>query len=501
MDFQRILRIFCSTLFFFNMVTRSHCMLHRKSQDSTSAITCSTESTAAQMDNFQASGDIYGPHLSFTCLGYFFLLTLFFYLTWLSSGNGGVPYQSSSSRRTRFVTANPMRKPHDYFTNTHQVKVGARSACIFLSLLTFAAEDRELTQDSDYSFPLTSTSTTSASLFSFSQVDSSAELLQGSPWCATAEVPQYLPEFQDHGSSHSGDTGEYIFTSGQETPKGNNNNNATRIPQHTMPMENTWSTAHLPVSDARSHAMARIDSTASGSSSLSQTSSISNIDNSYGPVHGLHQGSLHSAGLMQNLSPCQMSDGVGSPIFWPGYGLEIGLGTECPLAISDIHPLNVSPSQVTLQPEPMHETSSPNSWDGFSSSISRTSSPATIDETWLGGPVNDGSPAGLVNNSMRYVSMCNPQHFEHEVLTNYSHSPDSQHLVLSGDVQGALNAMNAGMPLSTIFKPRSATEGEDPRRDARYKEAVKGEDGLWHCPWEGQECCNHKPEKLKCNYE
>lgn len=371
---------------------------------------------------------------------------------------------------------------------------------MFAVLVAFepAAEDRELTQDSDYSFPLTSTSSSSASLFSFSQVDSSAEILHGSPWCATEEVPQYLPEFQDHGSSHSGDTGEYIFTSGQETPKGNN----TRIPQHHMAMEHTWNTARLPGSDARGQAMARIDSTASGSSSLSHASNISSVDGSYGPIHGVSQASLQSAGMMQNLSPCQMSDGVGSPICWPGYGLDIGLGSECPLAISDIHPLNVSPSQVTLQPEAVHETSSPNSWDGFSSSISRTSSPATIDETWLAGPVNDDSPAALVKNSMRYVSTCTLQHFEHENLTNYLHSPDSQqHLVLSGDVQGALSAMNAGMPLSTIFKPRNATEGEDPRRDARYKEAVKGEDGLWHCPWEGQECCNHKPEKLKCNYE
>jgi hypothetical protein len=25
--------------------------------------------------------------------------------------------------------------------------------------------------------------------------------------------------------------------------------------------------------------------------------------------------------------------------------------------------------------------------------------------------------------------------------------------------------------------------------------------GLYHCPWEGKELCNHKPTKLKCNYE
>lgn len=34
-----------------------------------------------------------------------------------------------------------------------------------------------------------------------------------------------------------------------------------------------------------------------------------------------------------------------------------------------------------------------------------------------------------------------------------------------------------------------------------YKNAYPKEDGLYHCPWEGQQCCNHRPEKLKCNYE
>lgn len=253
--------------------------------------------------------------------------------------------------------------------------------------------------------------------------------------------------------------------------------------------------------DASSHAMARMDSGASGSSSLSQGSNMSGVDDFHGALHGFRQGSLQSAGLMQDLSSCQMSDGIASPICWPGYGLEIGLGTECPLAISDIHPLNVSPSQVTLQPEPAQEISSPNSWDGFSSSISRTSSPATIDETWLAAPINADSPAGHAKSPMRYVPMSYPQQFAFGNLTNHHNSHDSRSLTLNGDVQGAIHAMNAGMPLSAVFRPRNGTEGEDPRRDTRYKDAVRGDDGLFHCPWEGQECCNHKPEKLKCNYE
>lgn len=41
-----------------------------------------------------------------------------------------------------------------------------------------------------------------------------------------------------------------------------------------------------------------------------------------------------------------------------------------------------------------------------------------------------------------------------------------------------------------------------PREHPLYQKATVGPDGLYHCPWEGQDpSCNHKPEKLKCNYE
>ena len=41
-----------------------------------------------------------------------------------------------------------------------------------------------------------------------------------------------------------------------------------------------------------------------------------------------------------------------------------------------------------------------------------------------------------------------------------------------------------------------------PREHPLYQNAITGSDGLYHCPWEGKDpACNHKPEKLKCNYE
>lgn len=56
--------------------------------------------------------------------------------------------------------------------------------------------------------------------------------------------------------------------------------------------------------------------------------------------------------------------------------------------------------------------------------------------------------------------------------------------------------------LPPSFTRRSTGDGESTARDhPLYKSAYPAADGLFHCPWEGQDSCNHKPEKLKCNYE
>ena len=58
------------------------------------------------------------------------------------------------------------------------------------------------------------------------------------------------------------------------------------------------------------------------------------------------------------------------------------------------------------------------------------------------------------------------------------------------------------MPLPTPFLSRRPTNDSESARDHElYKSAMPAEDGLFHCPWEGKDNCNHKPEKLKCNYE
>jgi hypothetical protein len=57
------------------------------------------------------------------------------------------------------------------------------------------------------------------------------------------------------------------------------------------------------------------------------------------------------------------------------------------------------------------------------------------------------------------------------------------------------------LPHAAYNSRRLSGEGESARDHPLYKNAFPQADGLFHCPWEGQPSCNHKPEKLKCNYE
>ncbi|KAK3897974.1 hypothetical protein C8A05DRAFT_19362 [Staphylotrichum tortipilum] len=57
------------------------------------------------------------------------------------------------------------------------------------------------------------------------------------------------------------------------------------------------------------------------------------------------------------------------------------------------------------------------------------------------------------------------------------------------------------LPHPAFSSRRLSGDGESARDHYLYKSAFPQADGLFHCPWEGQASCNHKPEKLKCNYD
>lgn len=203
-------------------------------------------------------------------------------------------------------------------------------------------------------------------------------------------------------------------------------------------------------------------------------------------------------GAMNSLNGCQMSETVSSPICWPGYGLDLGLSGDCTLTVDDINSMNVAPSQVTIGPDGLPAASPTSSWD-VSSSISRTSSPNTIDDTWRVAAMAN-SPMDFMGDHTRYVASCHDEYFA-DVNSHSLDSPESKPHHLVSDLQDTMVPFGSDMNINANYHHRSSVESDSPREDSRYKNAVRGDDGLFHCPWEGQRSCNHKPEKLKCNYE
>ncbi len=82
---------------------------------------------------------------------------------------------------------------------------------------------------------------------------------------------------------------------------------------------------------------------------------------------------------------------------------------------------------------------------------------------------------------------------------------DASQYVNSEDVNGNMMPVigedGFALPHPAFSSRRLSGDGESARDHYLYKNAFPQADGLFHCPWEGQASCNHKPEKLKCNYE
>jgi hypothetical protein len=104
---------------------------------------------------------------------------------------------------------------------------------------------------------------------------------------------------------------------------------------------------------------------------------------------------------------------------------------------------------------------------------------------------------------------------------------DFPHTIIFGRIQGKSMDQNInqsfeeygpfssnGFSYDTFAEEQYPTEDSQTRRASAdadssgarehhlYRNAQTGPDGLYHCPWEGKDsACNHRPEKLKCNYE
>ncbi|KAI1433408.1 hypothetical protein GGR50DRAFT_506036 [Xylaria sp. CBS 124048] len=148
---------------------------------------------------------------------------------------------------------------------------------------------------------------------------------------------------------------------------------------------------------------------------------------------------------------------------------------------------HIDPAQMQLKFEPSVAGNSPSASWGSLSPESRLSSPGIPEDTWSSVPM--GTSPTHTNDSS-------------PVMDGTSPSLDRQMGMMTTDDSNGHILADDMFALPPSFTRRSSGDGESSARDhPLYKTAAPKTDGLFHCPWEGTSSCNHKPEKLKCNYD
>ncbi|KAG0645373.1 zinc finger protein [Hyphodiscus hymeniophilus] len=157
----------------------------------------------------------------------------------------------------------------------------------------------------------------------------------------------------------------------------------------------------------------------------------------------------------------------------------------------------ISQDSVIFDPSAIVDSHSPTMWDDNLNLESQRSSPTLLDD-WVLPPAQmmtsstnsplDYSPSleGLSPRIMR--KPIGPR--QSKVVSDLA-SRQQRH-------QGTSETSDE----SYRMVGRSSLEFDNTARDhPLYQNVTPKADGLYHCPWEGQDGCQHKPEKLKCNYD
>lgn len=225
---------------------------------------------------------------------------------------------------------------------------------------------------------------------------------------------------------------------------------------------------------------------------MSQDASMASKFDISGNAHTFQDGPLGNARIMdvpqylyQQSAPMTTSPEMVTSGFYPQMdGLPVNGLVFSDFSVNQ----HVDPNAIPLDFDTSMSGGSPaQSWDNLSEGSS-----ASKDDVW---------PLALHNSPLTSVSSNSPalQSLDTFSLGGHASQPmmgpedlDGSMMPAMGDDQASMTGWNGR---------RTVGEGESARDHPLYKNAYPKADGLFHCPWEGQASCNHKPEKLKCNYE
>jgi hypothetical protein len=358
--------------------------------------------------------------------------------------------------------------------------------------------------------------------------------LAGSSWDATVEGSQNFPELADAADYYAGEAEDFVLPFGQITPKPDHADALDDFQARWTPaaaVENKALKAEpmrrgTSRSSAGSHKHRSTKTSATSAkksrsrvqSILSQASSqMSKLDMTGNASSAYYDGAVASGRIMdvqqylaQDLDTLSVSPQVHPAYYAAMQGYTDGLPYSGGLGAAMAQHVNPQIFDAGLM------GASPHSWGSLSPVDSRLSSPGLpdgSDDVWSAVPSasspeesqNSGSPP-LPGQSPRYVAIPNSPP---PVTLSYisgrlrmSRKLDGSQYVTSDDLHLIPAMGEDGFALPPAFGSRRLSgDGESARDHYLYKSAFPQADGLFHCPWEGQASCNHKPEKLKCNYE
>jgi hypothetical protein len=239
----------------------------------------------------------------------------------------------------------------------------------------------------------------------------------------------------------------------------------------------------------------------------SESKYIDEIDSSVG--HGpYHNGD--AKGSSRRPSHLMMPVATGSS--YPTYTSpeEVMFTTPMDVMSQTMFEPSITHDGVSAAMDPLNINDSLWTWDAIDQPESGGSTPFSTDIAWSPGATTKNSMSYSPNratNSPRYVAIHSiGPHLPHTYC--FARASRKAMVQQNSRVNGDHSAnYQPGFYDSQHQSDRSHSHGSvdndnTPREHPLYQKATTGPDGLYHCPWEGKDpSCNHKPEKLKCNYE
>lgn len=187
-----------------------------------------------------------------------------------------------------------------------------------------------------------------------------------------------------------------------------------------------------------------------------------------------------------DLDRTEMSKSADSVIGWSYCKPNVNQ-SNCSIALSSLFDVGF---------EGLLTTSHTSLRDAFSS-VSCTSSPNNTENAQREADMVS-SPSNSVSDCTEYATQSHHEHLA-GVTSHILDRANIEYHIIS-DLQDT--AVPTREDKTTTADCRRSVVLEPLRQSRHYKDiTVRNDDGLFHCPWEGQPSCSHKPQRLKCRLE